>query len=333
MTKDYFILHGNCIPVKGATRSIICDLQLGKYKYIPNELYDILNLSREHSITDLEEKFDLSEDGSLFHYFEALVKSGYGIFTNTPELFPVLDLEFATYSEVTNAIIDYNSTSTYNLISVIKQLEGLVCEAVQIRNFDGLNIDILEKISTTFSESSIPIFEIILKHDIIVEGRLESILENNSRFRYVIVHSSPVDKSIEIKNSKVHFTKKSIDSSSHCGQISSFFFTVNIESFTEALAYNSCLNKKISIDTNGEIKNCPSFEKSFGIINNTKLVDVLRNLEFKKVWKINKDQISTCKDCEFRYICTDCRAYTKNGGLFDKPQKCSYNPYIGEWEN
>ena len=45
-----------------------------------------------------------------------------------------------------------------------------------------------------------------------------------------------------------------------------------------------------------------------------------------------------CKDCEFRYICTDCRAYTEKthtneeGLDTSKPLKCGYNPYTGEWE-
>jgi radical SAM protein with 4Fe4S-binding SPASM domain len=55
--------------------------------------------------------------------------------------------------------------------------------------------------------------------------------------------------------------------------------------------------------------------------------------DFKKYWSITKDQINVCKDCEFRYICTDCRAYTTNiDNDYSKPLKCSYDPYKGKWE-
>ena len=55
--------------------------------------------------------------------------------------------------------------------------------------------------------------------------------------------------------------------------------------------------------------------------------------DFKKYWFINKDQIAVCKDCEFRYICTDCRAYIENPeDMYSKPLKCAYNPYTSEWE-
>ncbi len=53
---------------------------------------------------------------------------------------------------------------------------------------------------------------------------------------------------------------------------------------------------------------------------------------FKKYWDINKDKIYVCKDCEFRYICTDCRAYVEDPeDILSKPLKCGYNPYTGEW--
>ncbi|HLT42986.1 MAG TPA: hypothetical protein VKZ95_09805, partial [Sphingobacteriaceae bacterium] len=43
--------------------------------------------------------------------------------------------------------------------------------------------------------------------------------------------------------------------------------------------------------------------------------------------------VDVCKDCEFRYICQDCRAYLKNSDdLYSKPLKCTYNPYEGVWE-
>lgn len=95
---------------------------------------------------------------------------------------------------------------------------------------------------------------------------------------------------------------------------------------------NSCLNKKIAIDKSGFIKNCPSSRKIYGHITETKLIDVIDE-QFSSVWKINKDQIKECKDCEFRYICTDCRAYLKDScDIYSKPEKCKYNPYEGIWE-
>ena len=124
-----------------------------------------------------------------------------------------------------------------------------------------------------------------------------------------------------------------ITSSNHCGMISTDYFTINIKTFTEAQQHNTCLNRKISIDTEGYIRNCPSMKEHYGNIKDTTLQEALVHPDFKKYWFVNKDQISVCKDCEFRYICTDCRAYIENPeDMYSKPLKCGYNPYTCEWE-
>jgi SPASM domain peptide maturase of grasp-with-spasm system len=127
--------------------------------------------------------------------------------------------------------------------------------------------------------------------------------------------------------------EEKIANNKHCGVIHPTYFSINIETFTESQHHNTCLNRKISIDENGEIKNCPSMAKSYGNIKDTKLIDVVNNPEFQKVWHIKKDEITKCKDCEFRHICTDCRAYIENpDDIYSAPLKCGYDPYTGVWE-
>ena len=82
---------------------------------------------------------------------------------------------------------------------------------------------------------------------------------------------------------------------------------------------------------NGNIKNCPALKQCYGNIDDINISNVINTQKFSSYWSITKDQIHTCKDCEFRYICTDCRAFIDN--ILDKPKKCNYNPYIGQWEN
>jgi len=76
--------------------------------------------------------------------------------------------------------------------------------------------------------------------------------------------------------------------------------------------------------------------ESFGNITETTLEKAINNLNFKKYWNITKDQIEICKDCEFRYICTDYRAYTERTHFekdidLSKPLKCGYDPYTNKW--
>ncbi len=49
--------------------------------------------------------------------------------------------------------------------------------------------------------------------------------------------------------------------------------------------------------------------RTFGNVKDTMLADEIGSEEFQFLWKVSKDQISICNVREFRYICTDCRAF------------------------
>jgi SPASM domain peptide maturase of grasp-with-spasm system len=118
-----------------------------------------------------------------------------------------------------------------------------------------------------------------------------------------------------------------------CGKILPKNFVPTFEFMNFSRIQNSCLSHKISIDAQGNIKNCPSMAQSFGNIKDTTLQEALDHPDFKKYWNVTKDQVQVCKDCEFRYICTDCRAYLENPeDMYSKPLKCGYDPYTGVWE-
>jgi len=73
--------------------------------------------------------------------------------------------------------------------------------------------------------------------------------------------------------------------------------------------------------------------KSYGNIKDTSLEEALNKKGFKDLWNINKDKIKVCQDCEFRHICTDCRAYIENpNDIYSKPLKCGYDPYTSTWK-
>jgi len=183
--------------------------------------------------------------------------------------------------------------------------------------------------------------QLLLKYD--PEIRLSHLQKISESFRIVdliTIHSSPYEKYIESKKNEnttgfgnILYIRQVINSCEACGIINmKSLYVPTVQGFMENVQYNGCLNRKISVDENGDIKNCPSMQKSYGNIKEVSLSTAL-NPDFKKQWKINKDSIEVCRDCEFRYICTDCRAYvSKPGTKGSKPAKCSYDPYTAEWK-
>lgn len=339
MSKEVCLLFANCIPVKGATKSIICDLQRQSYVYIPNDLYNILSEHSGKSIDDIKSFYENKYDDVIDNYFQILLKNDFAFLTDTPELFPKLKLEWQEPFEITNAIIDLDSVSNFDLRTALQQLSNLNCKFIQIRFYRQVTkeeMDNLFKFLNKIESNSIGIELLIPFHDGFSDQDFFYFFKIYKRLNSLIVYNSPQGKRIQSMGHSRYYINTGVDikSERHCGFIDKSLFSINIKTFTESLSLNSCLNGKISIDKNGSIRNCPSMEQSFGNINNTTLEQALLDKQFKKYWTLNKDQIEICKDCEFRYICTDCRAYVENPmNDKSKPLKCGYNPYEGKWEN
>jgi len=51
----------------------------------------------------------------------------------------------------------------------------------------------------------------------------------------------------------------------------SLLLNTNLPFFTEAQCHNTCLNRKVCLDAEGNIKNCPAMAKSYGNIKDTSL--------------------------------------------------------------
>ena len=338
MKTSNFILFSDCIPVKGFNRSIICDTKNNIYFFIPNGLYDILDKYNGKTIDTIKNDFNYEYDEIIDDYFDFLVENKLIFFNSNPNLFPKINTNWQSPSLITNAIIDFDET-THDYKEIIKQLETLKCSYIQMRFFKIIHFDFVKKIiQYLYSEKSriVSIDFIIPYYESLNIEELAALITENSRIHALIIYNSPITKSYNSINRNMGYilqVERNILNEKHCGIISTESFYSNINLFSESQHHNSCLNKKIAIDKDGNIKNCPSMLQSFGNIKNTTLEEALQQKDFKKYWNITKDQIDICKDCEFRHICTDCRAYIEDPeNQYSKPLKCGYDPYTNQWE-
>lgn len=110
-------------------------------------------------------------------------------------------------------------------------------------------------------------------------------------------------------------------------------FVTNFKSYYANKYYNSCWNGNIAITSKGDIIPC-IFARD-NVVGNIKVnsIDEIKENIMKK-WRITKDKIDVCKDCEYRYCCYDCRPLSESieGGKLKKYPRCTYNPYKAKWE-
>jgi SPASM domain peptide maturase of grasp-with-spasm system len=332
---SHFRLYACCRPVRGARRSVICDLQRGTFVFIPNGLYDILTEHQTHTVDAIKALYEHHYDDIINEYFAFLIEHEYGFWCDEPELFPDLDLTWQRPEQITNAIIDVDEHSTHDVASLVTQLDDLGCKALQVRFYSPCTVETLTRLLEDTRSGRLRTIELLVPYSAALSHEaLCTLCHTYHRLSRIFVHTAPEDTvtTLEALDVYICYRRQRIDAPSCCGEVHADYFVTRLELFTEAQQYNTCLNRKLSIDARGEIKNCPAMTQSFGNVSDVSLHSALAHTRFKTLWAINKDQIEVCKDCEFRYICTDCRAYlTQPADRYSKPAKCTYDPYTAQW--
>ncbi|WP_313240664.1 grasp-with-spasm system SPASM domain peptide maturase [Sphingobacterium multivorum] len=334
----YFDLYANCIAVKGFKRSIIYDLQKSSWEFIPNNLFDLIELcGRKNTFSECYEMDNLFSNSMLDQYFKFLIEKNYLLIVDDKSQFahfPNLDRTFDFPGILTNAILDFDSdtlnTANYgDYVDLIKEFYSLGCNNYQFRSFGTQTNSILFNLLKETNNLDIEI-DLIYPYTNSTTEDLENFFFEITNLRSIVIHSVPPEKILHNETKfDITFTETFLTDNSCCGVIKPQYFSINLPMFTESLQFNNCLNRKIGVDIYGNIKNCPSMEKVYSKVGRT-VTDIVQDPEFQKIWKLNKDSILKCNICEFRYMCTDCRAFLDN--LNDKPLKCFYDPLTAVWE-
>jgi SPASM domain peptide maturase of grasp-with-spasm system len=341
MDNKYLILFGNCTLTKGVNQSIIQDLQAGTYFRIPNSLADLITLFEKDSIEAVKSKFTIEENEIIDEYIEFILKNNLGFLVEKELLpsFPKISIDWQSPFEITNSIFDYSNHNAKYFESFLTQIQQLQCEFLEMRIFNLINQSELLQILSLISESNIKGVSFYVRYNSLCKefdyfNEIISKIKISPGYLHFIFFDCPLKFKYQDSSNEIFIeTTEEHISDMHCGFISKKSFAVNIKTYTESQNFNTCLNRKISVDKKGNIKNCPSIATSYGNIKSHSLSDAIATLGFKKLWDIDKSQVSVCKTCEFRYICTDCRAYLQEPeDIYSKPLKCGYDPFTGIWE-
>lgn len=318
----YYKKFATCFPIKGYCRSAIYDLDRRDVWSIDRKAYEVL--SRD---TIPEKLLHTLPREIVKDLFEKEV-----IFPCAPSdarWFPPINTEWSTPFQIVSSIIDIEHSSDYDICKTIAQLSELGCKTLQIRLSASAPCARVDEILPIIEGKNIRSVELIMRFENI---NLEELIKKHQRVTSIAMYQAPRRDFIQINGCSIILTSEDYLGAEQCGVVEPTHFVCNRELFIESLSRNTCLNKKISVDVKGNIKSCPSCTQTFGNIRNTTLKEAMEHPDFKKLWSISKDQIDVCKDCEYRHMCTDCRAHIKDPeNIHSQPAKCPYNPYIAKW--
>lgn len=340
---DYFVLSSSSNITKGYNRSLIQDFLRNSTNLISNEYYDLIEIINRKRIADSLQLIDEDSVPYFREFLEFMFSNEYALYVEDLALFPlksnVLGDEHVLIKDCIIQI-DEKKHDHSRFVENLIQLDKLSCDDIQLwiisDSDEAFIINILEAVSN-YSFLCIEVnFNFPQRFD---RSFFIKILDSYSCISKIFLYNAEasniynhVDRSEgnhPLLIGQIISTRNALNPE-NCGVINYDNLSFGVEyQFKINQKYNGCLYKKLTIDTNGNIKNCPHLSQDFGKIS---LETAITDSEFQKRWFIKKDDIEICKDCEFRYNCTDCRAFVVNqDNQLSKPLKCGYNPYTNQW--
>lgn len=335
-SEKYFHIYPCCFLTKGIKRSLLIDTQRNSFNFIPNELYDILKIHQNKTLNEILNLYGEDNKEIINDYFYFLTINDFGEFTDNrkEDRFEPIPEEIVASNHISNAIIDIRVSLKIDFAKAVLDLEKLGCTGLQIRIYAISDFHVLDNIAIALKNSPINFVEILInRRKPISFSYCKDYLLNNYAVNQITLFGYRTEKVYKLNShQRIVKSKVILESRDQCGAVKPKYFSTSLKNYLESGKSNSCLFKKISIDEDGYIKNCPSFDSHYGKYGKVPLTDIVKTKNFRQIGEINKSQISICKVCEFRRICPDCRVYTMDQSTpYAKPLKCYYDPYTAKW--
>ncbi|MDE5574727.1 MAG: grasp-with-spasm system SPASM domain peptide maturase [Bacteroidales bacterium] len=330
--QDFFIVFDISLFVTGYARAAIYDLQRSILQYIDKEIYFFCKRHNKKKILDIISEYHNKED--VIQLIEFLVKNEYAFIGSESDATHIKPIKHIWKEPclISNSVVEFSSYINDNLFVIKGLVDKYLIQAIEFVSYtDIIELMDIECVLQTFANcTALHEISFCVKYDSeLCKENLIPVLRQRPLSNQFVIHSAPFTEYIQ--DVKLLYVQQKIESFTECGRVDLAYLYLNKRFFMEAREYNSCLNRKLCIDSKGFIKNCLAMSETLGHISDDMLNFPWDKLE--KFWHIKKDLIEVCKDCEYRYACQDCRCFVKSPeNVFSQPSKCLYNPYIAKWE-
>ncbi len=226
--------------------------------------------------------------------------------------------------EVIKVLKECNVIIRFSLYGYNKETHEAI---TKVKGSFDWTIDAINKLRANNIKVSVAI--VIMKENEKYLTNIRKFVENELKIRYNgfdVIRPSCINDNIEHRISDYKIISKRYYTYPSFG--------INKNQFIINHFYNPCLNSKIAITSEGDVIPC-IFARDFvcGNVKEKKINDMINSIN--STWEIHKNQIDECKDCEFKYACSDCRplAIGINGNKFSQYPRCCYSPKEGVWKD
>ncbi len=333
MSDTCFALYPDIFITKGYQRSIFYDSFSQIFVILNSDIANYIFLNK--SCSSIYEISKISNQKSVETTIAELKKNG----MITENNFTSFNYSYSTYSfpgYISNALIEFNKEFIHSYFILLEELGELGCHTIEVWIEKYNRAEFINFIEIV-KDSKIKSLQLLF-NDLIIFNEIEEFIKICPKITKIVLLSGKEStnglQEIFSKNlTKVYLLDRSFkEIKMLCSKIFNPFNSKK-SFFLESKIQNNCLSNKIYIDFYGKIKNCILSKNDYGTFEETNISNLVKSFEFRSIYAINKDQIDVCKDCEFRHMCMDCRAFIKDPeNIYSQPAKCSYNPYICKWD-
>ena len=239
---------------------------------------------------------------------------------------------FNVSSFISNTIVELDDILEHIVLFLMDSLQQLQCRHVVCNINFQISLDQFKLILSLIENFNIHSCLFLLDFsDHFYSDDFANVIINTNRIDSIIFFNSPFDKNLE---DKIYYFKVNKSRSSKKRNSN---FRSNRNLFSESQYHHTYFNRKLYIGPNGEIKNAPECEETFGNIKDLNSVEDLKEIistpAFQKYWFVHKDLCDVCKHCEFRHMCVDNRMpFERADNQWYHKIECNYNPFIAKWE-
>ena len=329
---QHLLLFADCIISEGYLNNIIFDLTREQNSsFIPASYVNFINKCKDYTLNEIF-SFHENESNILDEYVKFTLDNEYGFLCDRilVNSFPPISENLNSPEYIDNCILELSNFEVVYLKKINFIFDQLIVNSVEIRikliEYSELII-LLESFNSS-SVESISLYVNEFKGEVIL-NKLNELLKKHFRIKKVIICNS-FENQLNT-DSIIKFSKDSL--SILVNKAFSPSNIINISYFIESQKVNPYYYKKMIIDYEGNIKN---LDKCFGRVDEIKskndILNIVQSLSFQSLWRVSKNNIQVCLDCEYKSVCFDTRKPYKenNSNKYYFKEECIYNPYIGK---
>lgn len=314
----YFQLYPPCQVVRGKPHTLLCHLNQGHWRPIPERLADVLELNQGQSIAATKAHFGGEWDAGIERYFQLLQQEGWGIFTEKPRPWGKLSAHWTHPSALLSSILEYDSASTYPALDALEQLLALGLQQLELW-WKTNDIALVEKLLQRLRDSPLRQIQLYLPYRATAAPLAQRLLSQHTRLQRLVFFDAPSTQRFFEEHPALRGRAQSTQAPFPDAQtLEAPYFHCQSLAYAEAQEHLVGLHRLLSIDQAGRVKRFPSHTEVWGVFPRHSLL---------ALWAEQPPlpgiaEIAPCRTCSYRYICQSKQAPYREDSKWRRP--CSF---------